>query len=76
MKTKLRKIGNSLGITIPSGELRELGASTGDMLEVEILRVLPTTRSGWDNSEAWSNSRENELLIDIDNEFDETEWEW
>ena len=76
MKTKLRKIGNSLGITIPSGELRELGASTGDMLEVEILRVLPTTRSGWDNSETWRNSSENELLIDIDNEFDETEWEW
>ena len=76
MKTKLRKIGNSLGITIPSGELRELGASTGDMLEVEILRVLPTTRSGWDNAEAWRNSSEKEFLIDIDNEFDETEWEW
>jgi len=76
VKTKLRKIGNSLGITIPSGELKALGATSGDLLEVELVRVIPAVRSDWDDPKVWQLDSEEQLLIDVENEFDETEWEW
>ena len=76
MKSKLRKIGNSLGVTLPSGELKALGASTGDMLELEIVRVIPAARQRWDNAEAWRGGDASEVMLDVDNEFDEAEWEW
>ena len=76
MKLKLRKVGNSLGITIPASQLKALGASSGDLLELELIRVIPATRSGWDKPEAWTGSDIEPLYLDVDNEFDELEWEW
>ena len=43
MQAKIRPIGNSLGITIPTNELKALSAHPGDIIEVQITRVIRNT---------------------------------
>jgi antitoxin MazE len=54
MRTALRKMGNSSGIIIPKGMLREIGAQVGEELDLKVedgrliavpLRQVP--RAGW-----------------------------
>ena len=54
MRTSLRKMGNSSGLIIPKPLLAEIGAKTGDAVEVVaeadrivILPVRSTARAGW-----------------------------
>lgn len=54
MRSAVRKFGNSAGIIIPKPLLTEIGAQTGDRVDVRveagvivIERVAPTPRSGW-----------------------------
>lgn len=78
MQVKLRKIGNSVGMTIPANELRAFSANVGDILDVEIRGVIHQKREGWDDPSMWTGAKEDELLIDdtLSNDFETEEWEW
>lgn len=78
MRVKLRQVGNSVGLTIPASELRALEAEVGDEVELEITRVIPRPRSGWDDPRRWSGAGEAPLLLDEQpaTRFDEAEWQW
>lgn len=75
MQAKLRQIGNSVGLTIPSSELKLMGANVGDMVEIEIKRVIRPVRSDWDNPDAWPGADNEPLLLDGLPESDE-DWQW
>ena len=85
MKTKVIKIGNSLGIRIPKPLLKECEIES----EVEIdqnarlLIIKPIrkkNRRGWDRQfEEMAENKDDELIIKdiaITDEFDKDEWEW
>ncbi|MEJ2416263.1 MAG: hypothetical protein P8Y45_04915 [Exilibacterium sp.] len=79
MQTKLRPLGNSVGVAIPAHELRALDAKVGDLIEIEIKRVIRHVREGWDNPAVWAGADEDELLLKDApaTEFDNIEeWEW
>lgn len=44
MKCKLRKLGHSLGITIPANLLKKLRLGVGDSIEIDILTPAPCPR--------------------------------
>ena len=77
MQAKLRQVGNSLGITIPANELKALSAHPGDIIEVQITQVIRQVRGDWDNPSLWKGAdTEANLLEDIQNDFDDEEWQW
>ncbi|WP_192484834.1 MULTISPECIES: hypothetical protein [Cysteiniphilum] len=78
MQTKLRAIGNSVGITIPASELKTLSAHIGDTIEINIVKVIKTPRSSWNDVSLWQNAKHEPLhLNDLsNNNFDENEWQW
>jgi antitoxin component of MazEF toxin-antitoxin module len=50
MQVKLRQVGNSIGLTIPTNELKLMNAQLGDIVEIEIKRVIRNARADWDNA--------------------------
>lgn len=79
MQAKLRHVGNSVGVTIPASELRILDAHPGDIVEVQITRVVRQARSGWNDPTRWQGADNEPLHLDglPDNEFDsDGHWEW
>ena len=67
----------------PATDVFRLG-SMGSQNEVS-LQVMLTLGGGlqlleiekrWDDPKVWQLDSEEQLLIDVENEFDETEWEW
>lgn len=77
MQVKLRQVGNSVGVTIPNSELKRMDAAIGDIVEIEIIRVLRSARADWDNPERWAGADSEPLLLDTlpSPEFDK-EWQW
>lgn len=77
MQVKLRQVGNSVGVTIPSSELKRMDAVIGDTVEIEIIRVMRNTRADWDNPDRWIGADQEPLLLDElpSPEFDK-EWQW
>lgn len=78
MQVKLRQVGNSIGLTIPSSELQSLNAKAGDIVELEIKRVVRHVRAGWDDPTRWHGANDEPLLLDGTDEssFDNEEWQW
>ncbi len=78
MKVKLRRVGNSVGLTIPASELRALGARNGDLVEVELKRVIRSVREGWSDLKQWHGVENEALLLDEEpgNNFDREDWQW
>ena len=82
MITKLRKIGNSKGVIIPSQFLKECQFDRDVSIRVDNKAVIISnpeqSRSGWSEAFSKSLSRDNDFLIDdtIANGFDEKEWSW
>lgn len=80
MLTKLIKVGNSKGIRIPSGILKE--CEIEDQIEIEvkdntiILKPVKKVREGWDEAFKKMHQKLEDKLIDenIDAEMDD--WEW
>lgn len=75
MQAKLRQVGNSVGLTIPNSELKVMNARVGDVVEIEIKRVIHPVRAGWDTPEAWQGADNEPLLLDGVPEPDE-DWQW
>jgi antitoxin component of MazEF toxin-antitoxin module len=78
MKAKLRRVGNSIGLTIPASELRAMEAGNGDIVEVELKRVIRSAREGWDDAEQWRGAENEVMLLDVEpvNDFDDKDWQW
>ena len=82
MKTKVRKIGNSLGIIIGRKILDQVAVKQevslsvqGSKIIIEAVRENP--RENWEEMLLKANSLEDkELLEYFENEFDKTEWTW
>jgi antitoxin component of MazEF toxin-antitoxin module len=77
MQVKLRQVGNSVGVTIPNSELKRMDAAIGDIVEIEIIRVVRNARADWDKQDRWSGADQEPLLLDAlpSPEFDK-EWQW
>lgn len=78
VQVKLRQVGNSVGLTIPSSELQSMNAKAGDIVELEIKRVVRHVRAGWDDAALWDGADDEPLLLDgsTKSSFDSDEWEW
>lgn len=84
MKTRIVKIGNSLGIRIPKPLLEQ--SQLADEVEIEanfgeiIIRSVRKTREGWAESFEAMAQNEDDVLIDGEQNalttWDETEWQW
>jgi len=82
MRTRLIRIGNSLGVRLPKSLIAEAGLSDEIELHVRdgaiILERASTTRAGW--ADAAEEIRENadDLLLDFPTaaHFDEKKWGW
>src|SRR5829696_7329489 len=83
-KVKLTKWGNSFGIRIPSTMIKEAHLNLGEEFKITANKkggftLIPITnrQEGWlDRFNAIADSNNDELLIDVANEFDEDEWKW
>lgn len=80
----LTKWGNSIGIRIPSTIIKEAHLVPGEELNIIsnkkggfTLVPIKNQQAGWlDMFNTIADSENNELLIDLSNEFDEDEWTW
>lgn len=83
MRTALRKMGNSSGVIIPKPMLMEVGAQTGDEIELSVeagkivlAPVKRKLREGWaEASKAIAASGEGLAWPEFGNEDDEN-WTW
>ena len=82
METTLTKIGNSKGVIIPAGFLKECQLENAVSLTIQDGAIMITKpahpREGWAEAFAKVAPCHSEMLIDdsIQNEFDEKEWVW
>ena len=80
----LTKWGNSVGIRIPATIMKEAHLVLGEELEISaneqgVLTLIPVQKQqdGWlEMFNAIADSENDELLLDVSNEFDEYEWTW
>ena len=80
----LTKWGNSIGIRIPATIMKEAHLVPGEELEIRadekgVLTLIPikNQQEGWmELFNAIADSKNDELLLDLSNEFDEEEWTW
>jgi antitoxin component of MazEF toxin-antitoxin module len=77
MQVKLRQVGNSIGLTIPNSELKLMDAKVGDVVEIEIKRVIRHVRTNWDNAELWPGADKESLLLDgLPASESDKDWQW
>ena len=78
MQVKLRQVGNSVGLTIPSSELKSINAKPGDVIEFEIKRVVRHVRANWEDAALWQGANDEPMLLEgaPESSFDDDEWEW
>lgn len=81
--TKIIRIGNSKGIRIPKSVLEQTGMSDRVTLRVErgklIVKAAENSRQGWTAAfKKGVKSAGQEMLIpdEVQNQWDEEEWEW
>lgn len=77
MQVKLRQVGNSIGLTIPTSELKQMNATVGDLVEIEVKRVIRHARANWDNPALWAGANVEPMLLETAAapEFDK-DWQW
>ena len=80
MRSNLIKIGNSKGIRITSSIIKECELDNEVEIKVVdkklIIEAVKGSRADWNKSfEKMHKNREDNLLIENDNDFDE-DWEW
>lgn len=85
MKTKVVKIGNSLGIRIPKSLINESGLKNEVELEVSdgqiIIKPISTNRESWDAAFKKMAKKQDDILLDHESipsqsKWDQEEWEW
>jgi len=83
MTVKLKKIGNSKGLIIPKKVLEMCGLNDEVTMTVEeghiIISPIHEPRANWEKQFSNADSGkvdEVNLLENISNDFDETEWTW
>ena len=85
MKTKLRKIGNSAGVTLNKAVLEDLGLEIDDPVEVIVegntLRIVPLNHphqewERWFSENSCTFSTEEVNVEESPNNFDEEDWTW
>jgi len=82
MRTRLIRIGNSLGVRLPKSLIAEAGLSDEVEMHVRdgaiILQRAPKTRSGWEGAAEEIRERDEDLLLDFPTSslVDEKKWEW
>ena len=84
MKTRIVKIGNSLGVRIPKLLLEQ--SQLADEVEMQanfgeiVIRSVRKTREGWAESFKTMAQNKDDVLIDGEQNtpttWDETEWQW
>ncbi len=82
MISKLIKIGNSQGVMIPKSLIEEVGLRGSIDIKAEnntiiIKPVERTIREGWGEIfKRMAVVKDDNLLLDLDNQFDNEEWAW
>jgi antitoxin MazE len=82
MKTKVRKIGNSVGIIISQKILDQVAVKKEVNLFVKDSRIIieavkENPRENWEELLLKAGSlKDNEYLEDFENDFDKSEWTW
>ena len=83
VKADLIRIGNSRGIRIPKSVIEQCGFGSRVEIRVEgasvVITPVDAVRSGWDDAfKAMAEQGDDALLLpdDLEQSFDETEWEW
>jgi len=82
MKTKIRKIGNSVGIIISQKILDQVAVKKEVNLSVKDSKIIieavkENPRENWEEMLLKAKSLEdNDFLEDFDNDFDKSEWTW
>ena len=82
MKTKIRKIGNSVGIIISQKILDQVAVKKEVNLSVKDSKIIieavkENPRENWEEMLLKARSLEdNDFLEDFDNDFDKSEWTW
>jgi antitoxin MazE len=81
VKVGLVRIGNSRGVRIPKPIIEQCGFGDTVDLRVEKNCVVITPerspRQGWNEAfAAAGTAAQDELLLDLPNEFDEKDWRW
>ena len=85
MKTRIVKIGNSLGVRIPKVLLEQ--SRLAEEVEIEafdrqiVIRAARQPRDGWDVAFQTMTQNSDDTLLDADetnnlSSWDETEWQW
>lgn len=85
MKTRIVKIGNSLGVRIPKVLLEQ--SRLEEEVEIEafdrqiVIRAARNPRDDWDAAFQAMRENDDDILLDADetnslSSWDETEWEW
>ena len=80
----LVKWGNSMGIRIPAAIIQEAHLTPGEELKIQVnkkggVTLIPISnpQMGWTEAfNAIADAQNNELLIDVPNQFDEEDWTW
>ena len=80
----LTKWGNSIGLRIPSNIIKEAHLAAGEKLDINVnkkggvvLMPFKNPQAGWtEKFNAIADAEQDEILIDLPNEFDEDEWIW
>jgi antitoxin MazE len=83
-KVFLTKWGNSVGIRIPAVIIKEAHLASGAALNLTVnkqgaLTLIPIKdeQKGWkEQFNAIADAKADDLLLDLDNAFDEEEWTW
>ena len=81
MKCSVTKIGNSKGIIIPAHLLKQCGFTKEVSLEIKndtlVISKAKKPREGWTEAFIETEAGEEEQLInDVSNDFDQSEWIW
>jgi antitoxin MazE len=81
MRTELIRIGNSRGVRIPKPIIEQCGLGDTVDLRVEQDRLVISARrkprEGWREAfRTAGTARNDELLLDVRNRFDDEEWHW
>ena len=83
MKTKLRKIGNSLGVILSKRFLEEVNIETKDELEIVVkdgkilIQKVAELRNNWTEQFLEAGSLQDvPVEMNFSNKFDEEEWTW
>ncbi len=82
MRTRLVRIGNSMGVRLPKPIIAQAGFSDDVELHVAKGKITISNpkqpRQGWAEAAAEASSRGNDDLLDepTSNQFDEEEWTW